>query len=308
VEIVALPNLIFLDEPTSGLDSTIELEVMSAVRVLANQNRTCVSTIHQPSPEVFALFDKVVLLSEGRLIYFGPAKTAVDFFTAPARQNPTVQLPPHHQRASKADITSACERYYVQDEYKNAADLIIEVSGGQILPVTRVGASAVPCSTATTAEQLELRYAVSDHFIPARVSKEEQQQIDGTRTEEDEPVPWYLKLTSNDRKYHLHATTKVTQFRMLMDRTWNALMRDVEELRAQTLKNIIVGLLCGTVFYMQASSPEPLYVFGLLSSSVMNTTSILFFGMMYTLVANMQSIPFLCSRNKLYRREVSVRH
>jgi ABC-type multidrug transport system ATPase subunit len=49
------------DEPTSGLDSTIALEVMNAVRALANQHRTCVSTIHQPSPEVFALFDKVVV-------------------------------------------------------------------------------------------------------------------------------------------------------------------------------------------------------------------------------------------------------
>jgi ABC-type multidrug transport system ATPase subunit len=38
------------------------------------------STIHQPSPEAFALFDKLVLLAEGRLIYQGPAAKAVQFF------------------------------------------------------------------------------------------------------------------------------------------------------------------------------------------------------------------------------------
>jgi ABC-type lipoprotein export system ATPase subunit len=46
VEIVNLPDLIFLDEPTTGLDSAISYDVMSAVRNLANQNRT-VSLISQ---------------------------------------------------------------------------------------------------------------------------------------------------------------------------------------------------------------------------------------------------------------------
>jgi ABC-type multidrug transport system ATPase subunit len=70
-EIVHLPNLIFLDEPTSGLDSSIALEVMSVVRSLANQNRSCLCTIHQPSPEVFELFDELLLMSQGRIIYAG---------------------------------------------------------------------------------------------------------------------------------------------------------------------------------------------------------------------------------------------
>lgn len=83
VEIVALPGLIFLDEPTSGLDSSIALEVMAAVRKLTDQGRTVVSTIHQPSPEVYGLFHKVVLLSAGRLIFCGTAEDAVKHFTQP---------------------------------------------------------------------------------------------------------------------------------------------------------------------------------------------------------------------------------
>ena len=61
VEVAGMPRLIFLDEPTSGLDSTISLEVMGAVLNLARQDRTIISTIHQPSSELFALFNKVVL-------------------------------------------------------------------------------------------------------------------------------------------------------------------------------------------------------------------------------------------------------
>ena len=80
VEIVSLPDLIFLDEPTTGLDSSISYEVMAAVRNLANQNRTVICTIHQPSPQTYLLFDKLLLLAEGRVIYFGPARDVVNYF------------------------------------------------------------------------------------------------------------------------------------------------------------------------------------------------------------------------------------
>ena len=81
VEIINLPDLMFLDEPTTGLDSTISLEVMAAVRNLANQNRTVICTIHSPSPPTFALFDSLLLLAKGRTIYFGPVDEAVPYFT-----------------------------------------------------------------------------------------------------------------------------------------------------------------------------------------------------------------------------------
>ena len=80
VEIVSLPDLIFLDEPTTGLDSSIAYEVMAAVRNLANQNRTVICTIHQPSPQTYLLFDKLLLLAEGRVIYYGPARDVVNYF------------------------------------------------------------------------------------------------------------------------------------------------------------------------------------------------------------------------------------
>ena len=80
VEIVSLPELIFLDEPTTGLDSAIAHEVMSAVRNLANFNRTVICTIHQPPPATFNLFDKLLLLANGRTCYFGPINSAPDYF------------------------------------------------------------------------------------------------------------------------------------------------------------------------------------------------------------------------------------
>ena len=80
VEIIHLPSLIFLDEPTTGLDSSIAHEVMSAVRNLANFNRTVICTIHQPPPATFALFDKLLLLARGRTCYFGPVAACTGYF------------------------------------------------------------------------------------------------------------------------------------------------------------------------------------------------------------------------------------
>lgn len=58
---------------------------MSAVRNLANQNRTVIATIHQPSRLTFELFDKILILARGRVCYFGGNKReggneAVDYF------------------------------------------------------------------------------------------------------------------------------------------------------------------------------------------------------------------------------------
>ena len=53
---------------------------MSAVRNLANQNRTVICTIHQPSPATYMLFDKLLLLAAGKVIYFGPSRDVVNYF------------------------------------------------------------------------------------------------------------------------------------------------------------------------------------------------------------------------------------
>jgi ABC-type multidrug transport system ATPase subunit len=54
--------MIFLDEPTTGLDSFTALQVMETLRGLAASGRTVISTIHQPSSEIYEVFDKLILI------------------------------------------------------------------------------------------------------------------------------------------------------------------------------------------------------------------------------------------------------
>ncbi|KAJ8556628.1 hypothetical protein ON010_g9337 [Phytophthora cinnamomi] len=65
VELVAQPSVLFLDEPTSGLDAHSAKLIMDGVRKVADSGRTIVCTIHQPSSDVFFLFDHLLLLKRG---------------------------------------------------------------------------------------------------------------------------------------------------------------------------------------------------------------------------------------------------
>ncbi|GMF26666.1 unnamed protein product [Phytophthora lilii] len=72
VELVAQPSINFMDEPTSGLDARSAKLIMNGVRKIANSGRTIVCTIHQPSSEVFSVFDSLLLLRRGgRMVFFG---------------------------------------------------------------------------------------------------------------------------------------------------------------------------------------------------------------------------------------------
>ena len=65
------PSLLFCDEPTSGLDSYLAESVIKILKKMSQSGRTIICTIHQPSSEVFILFDKISLLTQGKLAFIG---------------------------------------------------------------------------------------------------------------------------------------------------------------------------------------------------------------------------------------------
>ena len=86
-ELLADPSLLLLDEPTSGLDSHTALALVRVLADLAagkghSRKRTVVVTLHQPSSQVYAAIDRVMLLAAGRTIFFGAAAGAPAHFAA----------------------------------------------------------------------------------------------------------------------------------------------------------------------------------------------------------------------------------
>ena len=80
LQLITNPNLLFCDEPTSGLDSFMAMSLVESMRALADQGKTIICTIHQPSSEIFEKFDRLCLLAEGRLAYIGSLTEAKEYF------------------------------------------------------------------------------------------------------------------------------------------------------------------------------------------------------------------------------------
>lgn len=72
IALISDPRVLFLDEPTSGLDSCHTKAVVRVMHALAREGTTVVATIHSPSATAFALFDAVMMLVKGSIVFFGP--------------------------------------------------------------------------------------------------------------------------------------------------------------------------------------------------------------------------------------------
>ncbi|KAI3464393.1 hypothetical protein Pfo_021056 [Paulownia fortunei] len=79
-EMLVDPSLLILDEPTSGLDATGAYRLVSTLGGLAAKGKTVVLSVHQPSSRVYQMFDDLLVLSEGRCIYFGKGSEAMGYF------------------------------------------------------------------------------------------------------------------------------------------------------------------------------------------------------------------------------------
>ncbi|MGO8790169.1 MAG: FHA domain-containing protein [Terriglobia bacterium] len=80
IELLPKPGVLFLDEPTAGLDPRTETLMMMLFRQLANQGSTIVITTHLLGS--FGVLDKVVVLVQGRLAYYGPGTKFLEYFKA----------------------------------------------------------------------------------------------------------------------------------------------------------------------------------------------------------------------------------
>ncbi|XP_054724470.1 protein white-like [Uloborus diversus] len=121
-EVLTNPALMFCDEPTSGLDSFMSQSIISVLRNMAGGGRTIVCTIHQPSSEVFEMFDQLLLLAEGKVAYLGKASKAVEFFNraglcCPVNYNPSdffihnLAIVPGKEEECKSKVESICSQF-----------------------------------------------------------------------------------------------------------------------------------------------------------------------------------------------------
>jgi ATP-binding cassette subfamily G (WHITE) protein 2 len=97
VELLLRPNVLFLDEPTSGLDSASALSLCQTLKELADSGScTVICTIHQPQTKIFNLFDELIILNKGHVLYQGPAYEIITHYTEAGLPCPLFTNPADH--------------------------------------------------------------------------------------------------------------------------------------------------------------------------------------------------------------------
>ncbi|EDV45682.1 protein white [Drosophila erecta] len=129
------PPLLICDEPTSGLDSFTAHSVVQVLKKLSQKGKTVILTIHQPSSELFELFDKILLMAEGRVAFLGTPSEAVDFFSYVGAQCPTNYNPadfyvqvlavvPGREMESRDRIAKICDNFAISKVARDMEQLL----------------------------------------------------------------------------------------------------------------------------------------------------------------------------------------
>ncbi|KAH9317173.1 hypothetical protein KI387_018942 [Taxus chinensis] len=217
IEILMRPRLLFLDEPTSGLDSASAFFVTQTVRNLARDGRTVIASIHQPSSEVFALFDYLCLLSGGHTVYFGEASSAHEFFDqagfpCPPRRNPS----DHFIRCINSDF----------DRVKAT------LKGSFRLRITEMNDPVDRISTAQAVKILLEHYRSSEYAMVTAARVHEISQIKGT----------VLESNGSQASFFMQCYT-------LTKRSFVNMTRDVGYYWLRVVIYTLVTICIGTIYY-----------------------------------------------------------
>lgn len=138
MELLSDPSVLFLDEPTSGLSSQDAFQVMELLRRLADSGKTIITTIHQPSIDIFKQFDSLIMVARdkgdnaGMLVYFGPAyPESIEFFNPSLQgKNGGAATPELLMSGLKQDAAPNWAKQYSRSPYK---EMFVDSRAGKVV-------------------------------------------------------------------------------------------------------------------------------------------------------------------------------
>lgn len=281
-EVVHGPKLILIDEPTTGI-SLHEISILLlTLREMANQERTVITTLHQPPASALTMFDTLMLLSYGRVIYHGPAKNASAFF-----------------------LNSPYG--YCFNNYSNPADFYDEISAGLIPDHT---------NAPTDLAYLEKFYKTGEFYgiLKRRLHEVENSYMvssnpnhvhDTIDTSEVIPTPVKSKpaalLYLEEVKYLFFENGIVELFQELMfkgpilfSRSFYSLLNRKQLIISSTLLHMLLAVLFGWIMGDSYGN-----------KGVYNTTSFFAIGSMFLIFANVCFVFYLYNNQQVFLKESS---
>ena len=118
IEMVAGHACIIADLPTNGLDSASAYSLMRTMRFATKIGFSMMASVVQPSPQLLRLFHRVMVMSKGTCIYFGPVSQAEEFFKTAGFVRPSAKALPQFIE----EVTLKPELFYKTKRYKELSN------------------------------------------------------------------------------------------------------------------------------------------------------------------------------------------
>jgi ABC-type multidrug transport system ATPase subunit/ABC-type multidrug transport system permease subunit len=211
IELITYPKLLFLDEPTSGLDSYAAKAVMRSLRNLAFMGHTIVATVHQPSADIFKMFDTLIVMAEGAVVYNGPAWKATSYFSSLGYPCPRFKNPADH----------FMKVLFVPEK----TDLNEKGDEENVKQATLKTATPEQVKTLITSwQENQTKYIPMERETTADTSEESKHK----------PAKYNINIFK--------------QFGLLFKRSWNNAVREPALTRARAAQSIGIGLIAGLLW------------------------------------------------------------
>ncbi len=237
IELLLHPNVLMLDEPTSGyilicflicsipnlfnrLDSSSSLSLCKTLKDLAASGAcTVITTIHQPQTKIFELFDDLIILNKGHVLYRGPRSEVLQFYEEAGLPCPPLTNPADHL-LDVVTFVAGCDRKKMEENDHRLRLLLkkreAKLSGKQ--KHSKGGYSAV--------DEEEEQLSEDDPDI----NKQTEEAVREWVPDPSPRTPW------------------LKQFSVLARRSLKENLRNRTAIIAQVIQNIIMAILIGTVF------------------------------------------------------------
>ncbi|XP_078269100.1 broad substrate specificity ATP-binding cassette transporter ABCG2-like [Rhinoraja longicauda] len=219
LELIIDPSVLFLDEPTTGLDASTALAVLMLLKRMSKKGRTIIFSIHQPRYSIFKLFGSLTLLAHGKLVFHGPSREALSYFSS---------------------IGYTCEAF------NNPADFFLDIINGDSTAVN--SQSVIEIDPEMSLDETDVTY--EKHVV---------NDLEGefTRSNYHRDMMAALKKISREdlgeaflvSREITYATSFFHQLKWVTRRSYKNLLRNPQASVFQVMVSLALGLMVGAIFF-----------------------------------------------------------
>lgn len=261
-------SLFLADEISNGLDASSTFEMIQVWAQLSrNAQTTRVVSLLQPSPETVALFDEIILLSEGQLLYAGPVSQVEDYFAKLGYRAPAYM-----------DVADFLQLLSTPADCQKLFNPPPEIAETQPTPYT-----------ATQLAELFRKSIYAEHIAEALKAPHQYVFKNNHKGVLKADGVQYL----NDKRYmRKYANSLPRSIILNLKRNLTLWIRDRRVLIANAAKNIVMGASVGGVFFQTDDDQS---IFG-----------VLFQGMLFIMLGAMTVAPGFVDERVIYYKHADA--